>query len=64
MAVALTGDAATQKETFDVPVVARGTFLGEHRWSGKEAGQGPRSQVRFRPAVDRAVGDQGLAGTR
>lgn len=27
MAVALTGDAATQKETFDVPVVARGTFL-------------------------------------
>lgn len=38
--MALTGDATTQKETFDVPVVARGTFLecgGGHRWSGKEA---------------------------
>lgn len=29
MAVALTEDAATQKETFDVPVIARGTFLWE-----------------------------------
>lgn len=28
MAVALTGDTATQEETFDVPVVARGTILG------------------------------------
>lgn len=37
MAMALTGDTATQKETFDVPVIARGTFLGGHQWSGKEA---------------------------
>lgn len=52
MAMALTGDAATQKETFDVPVVARGAFLGTggHQQSGKEAGpawcggsRGPRS---------------------
>lgn len=28
VAVALTGDAATQEETFDIPVIARGTFLG------------------------------------
>ena len=26
--MALTGDAATQEETFDVTVMARGTFLG------------------------------------
>lgn len=28
MAMALTGDTATQKEAFDVPVIAGGTFLG------------------------------------
>lgn len=34
--MALTGDAATQKETFDVPVVARGTFLGGGGIGGQE----------------------------
>lgn len=38
MAVALTGDAATQEETFDVPVIARGTLL---EWVGT-GGQGRR----------------------
>lgn len=60
MAMALTGDTATQEETFDVPVVARGTFLGQrHPWSGKEAGpargagEGPCSQTLRGPGPDR-----------
>lgn len=36
VAVALAGDAATQKETFHVPVVAGSTFLGGHRGSDSE----------------------------
>ena len=54
MAVALTGDAATQEETFDVPVIARGTLLewvgigGQGRRQGQPdvgVDQGPYSQV-------------------
>lgn len=54
MAVALTGDAATQEETFDVPVIARGTLLewvgigGQGRRQGQPdagANQGPCSWV-------------------
>lgn len=31
MTMALAGDTSAQEETFDVPVIARGTFLGEGR---------------------------------
>lgn len=44
--MALTGDTATQEETFDVPVVARGTFLGQrHPSSGRKQGQ-PEAPVK------------------
>lgn len=50
MAVALTGDAATQKETFDVPVIAGGTFL----WRGiSDQDRPPPRDHTHRPDSDR-----------